>query len=152
MKLELNRILKTNTVTIGELFINGNYVCDILEDKVRELPKVCPNTPKYKNCTCKEKVYGKTAVPAGTYEVKLTYSSRFKRVLPEICSVPHFLGIRIHKGNSTKDTEGCLLPGTWDGVNLDWVKDSTGSFNKIMKLLQEATDRKEEITITINTL
>lgn len=149
MKLVSTRILKTDTYTIGELTVDGKYVCDVLEDKVRPLPNECPYTVKYQNCKCKEKVYGKTAVPAGTYEVKLTYSNRFKKVLPEILNVPHFLGIRIHSGNNSSQTEGCLLVGKWDEIKGDWVSNSRVTFNKLMTLLKEAVNKKENITITI---
>lgn len=135
MQLKLNRIFKTNTFTIGELYINEKYVTDTLEDRVR---------PEG------EKVYGKTAIPEGTYEVKLTHSPRFKKILPEILNVPNFSGIRIHTGNSSKDTEGCILVGTWDGEKEDWISDSRTAFEKLMSLLQKAEDKKESITITIN--
>lgn len=152
MILELDRIFRTNEYSIGELRIDGVYLCDTLEDPVRPLPETCPNTIKGSPCKCKEKVYGDTAVPAGTYKVKLSYSSRFKRIMPEICSVPHFLGIRIHKGNKTANTEGCVLVGTWDGLREDWISDSTIAYNKLMGILQKATDSKENITININNL
>lgn len=135
MQLKLNRIFKTNTFTIGELYINEKYVTDTLEDRVR---------PEG------EKVYGKTAIPEGTYEVKLTHSPRFKKILPEILNVPNFSGIRIHTGNSSKDTEGCIIVGTWDGEKEDWVGSSKIAFDKLMSLLEEATNNKEKITITVN--
>lgn len=137
MQLKLNRIFKTNTFTIGELYINEKYVTDTLEDRVR---------PEG------EKVYGKTAIPEGTYEVKLTHSPRFKKILPEILNVPNFSGIRIHTGNSSKDTEGCILVGTWDGEKEDWVGSSKIAFDKLMSLLEEATNNKEKITITVKSL
>ena len=137
MQLKLNRIFKTNTFTIGELYINEKYVTDTLEDRVR---------PEG------EKVYGKTAIPEGTYEVKLTHSPRFKKILPEILNVPNFSGIRIHTGNSSKDTEGCILVGTWDGEKEDWVGSSKIAFDELMTLLEEATDNKEKITITVKSL
>lgn len=152
MELRLDRTFRTNKYTIGELYVDGKYLCDTLEDVVRPLPETCPNTPKGIACKCKEKVYGKTAVPAGTYEVKLSYSSRFKRIMPEICSVPHFLGIRIHKGNKTADSDGCVLVGEWDGVTEDWISNSTVNYNKLMSLLRTAEDNKERITITINNI
>lgn len=153
MELRLDRIFRTNEYTIGELYVDGAYLCDTLEDPVRPLPEVCPNTPKGIACKCKEKVYGDTAVPAGTYEVKLSYSNRFKRIMPEILNVPHFLGIRIHTGNSSaKDSSGCILVGTWDGEKEDWVSDSKIAFNKLMSLLEEATNNKEKITITVKSL
>lgn len=137
MQLKLNRIFKTNTFTIGELYINEKYVTDTLEDRVR---------PEG------EKVYGKTAIPEGTYEVKLTHSPRFKKILPEILNVPNFSGIRIHTGNSSKDTEGCILVGTWDSEKEDWVGSSKIAFDKLMTLLEEATNNKEKVTITVKSL
>lgn len=134
MELKLNRIFLGSSATIGELYVDGEHIADTLEDRVR---------PEG------EKVYGKTAIPEGTYEVKLTYSPRFKKILPEILNVPNFSGIRIHKGNQSSKTEGCVLVGTWDGKKEDWISDSKIAFNKLMSLLQEATDKKEPITITI---
>jgi hypothetical protein len=152
MELVLNRILKTNDYTIGEFSVDGKYLCDTIEDAVRPLPESCPNTPKGIACKCKEKVYGKTAVPAGTYKVKLGYSNRFRRILPQVLDVPHFLGILIHTGNSNKDTEGCIIVGTWDGKTENWVSNSRVAFDKLMPLLRDATDKNEEITITINNI
>ena len=144
----------TKEYTIGELFVNEEAtlskttkVCDTLEDTFRLLPKVCPNTPKGIGCSCKEKVHGKTCIPYGTYTVRLSYSNRFRRILPEVLNVPHFLGIRLHSGNSSKDTEGCILVGTKSKG--DWVTASRVAFNKLYKLLQTAEKNKEEITITI---
>ena len=134
MKIEVNRIFKGLNYTIGELSVNNNYVCDTLEDRVR---------PEG------EKVYGETAIPAGTYTVVLSYSNRFKKVMPEIQNVPNFTGVRIHCGNSSKDTEGCLLVGKWDGKTENWISDSKNSYNKLYPLLEEAFNKKENITITI---
>lgn len=137
MELTLNRIFLGTVATIGELWVNNSHLCDTLEDRVR---------PEG------EKVYGQTAIPEGTYEVKLTYSPRFKKILPEILNVPNFSGIRIHTGNSSKDTEGCILVGTWDSKKEDWISDSKIAFNKLMSLLEEATNNKEKITITVKSL
>ena len=134
MKVEVNRIFKASNYTIGELSVNNNYVCDTLEDKVR---------------VDGEKVYAETAIPTGTYTLVLSYSNRFKKVMPEILNVPNFSGIRIHCGNSSKDTEGCLLVGKWDGKTENWISDSKNSYNKLYPLLEEAFNKKENITITI---
>ena len=53
-----------------------------------------------------------TAIPAGRYELKKTWSNRFKKHTLQLMDVPGFTGIRIHAGNSHTDTEGCVLPGT----------------------------------------
>ena len=137
MELKLNRIFLGSSATIGELYVDGEHIADTLEDRVR---------PEG------EKVYGKTAIPEGTYEVKLTYSPRFKKILPEILNVPNFTGIRIHCGNSSADSSGCILVGTWDGEKEDWISDSKIAFNKLMSLLEEATNNKEKITITVKSL
>lgn len=96
MLVKVVRTFKGSEYTIGKLYIDNNYFCDTLEDTVR---------PKG------EKIYGKTAIPAGKYKVKKTYSPRFKKQLPEILNVPNFAGVRIHAGNTAKDTEGCILLG-----------------------------------------
>lgn len=137
MELTLNRIFLGSSATIGELYVDGEHIADTLEDRVR---------PEG------EKVYGKTAIPEGTYEMVLSYSPRFKKILPEILNVPNFTGIRIHCGNSSADSSGCVLVGTWDGEKEDWISDSKIAFNKLTSLLEEATNNKEKITITVKSL
>lgn len=95
MKVEVKRTFKGTEYTIGKLYIDGHYLCDTLEDTVRNGVKIA----------------GKTAIPAGTYKVKKTMSPRFKKILPEILNVPGFTGVRIHAGNTAIDTDGCLLLG-----------------------------------------
>jgi hypothetical protein len=96
MKLTLKRNFKGADYTIGKLYIDGHYFCDTLEDTVRPANK---------------KISGKTAIPAGNYKVIKSYSPRFKKILPEILNVPNFTGVRIHAGNTAKDTDGCILLG-----------------------------------------
>lgn len=98
MKLTLKRIYKHKDYTIGKLYLDDKYYCDTLEDTVRDLTK-------------EKKVFGKTAIPNGTYRVVITHSPRFKRELPLLLDVPHFVGIRIHAGNKPEDSHGCILPG-----------------------------------------
>ena len=111
MKLTLNRKFKGQTYTIGDLSIDGKFFCTTIEDAVRELPATCPDTPRGRSCTCKEKVYAKTAIPAGTYKVTLPYSPRYKKKMPYLHDVPHFLGILIHSGNTEVDSAGCIIVG-----------------------------------------
>ena len=98
MNIELNRITRKLSYTIGRLFVDGKYFCDTLEDRCRDLDK-------------EKKVMNETAIPEGTYEVIVNVSARFKRKLPLLLDVPHFSGIRIHRGNTDKDTSGCILVG-----------------------------------------
>jgi len=128
MKLELKRKALSETYTIGWLFVDGMGFCDTLEDKVR------PDGVK---------VWGETAIPAGTYKVIITESARFKRRLPLLVNVPMFEGIRIHPGNTAVDTHGCILVGV-NSVK-GKVTQSKATFNKLFTLMEKA----EDITIEI---
>ena len=105
MKLTLKRIALRPTYTIGKLYIDDVYFCDTIEDTVRDLNK----NGKLDNG--EKKIHSKTAIPYGTYEIKWTYSPRFKKYTPQLMNVPSFEGIRIHAGNTSADTEGCLILG-----------------------------------------
>ena len=86
MKLKLERLYLKPDYTIGKLYIDGKYFCDTLEDQVRDLAK-------------ERKIPGRTAIPAGVYEVIVNISPRFRRKLPRLLDVPGFDGILIHRGN-----------------------------------------------------
>lgn len=143
MELILKRKFKGEKYTIGDLFIDEVFFCNTLEDKVRDLPNTCPNTPKGLKCTCKGKKYAETAIPAGRYKITMEYSPSFKRVLPYLHNVPHFIGILIHSGNTAKDSAGCLIVG--NNRVKGRVEDSRVTSDKLNKILASAKD----ITITI---
>ena len=103
MQLDLKRIFFTDKCTVGELRVDGVFICHILEDTDRGL--TAGSKPS-------DKKYGETAIPIGTYEIIFNYSDSFKKILPLLLNVPLYMGIRIHSGNSAVDTKGCLLPGT----------------------------------------
>ena len=140
MKLKLNRIALRKTYTIGKLYIDGKYFCDTLEDTVRDTNK----SGKFDNG--EKKVKGKTAIPYGTYEIKWTYSPRFKKYTPQLMNVPQFEGIRIHAGNSSTDTEGCLLLG--ENKKVGMVLNSRATINKFYPLIKEACSNGK-VTIEI---
>ena len=140
MKLKLNRIALRKTYTIGKLYIDGKYFCDTLEDTVRDTNK----SGKFDNG--EKKVKGKTAIPYGTYEIKWTYSPRFKKYTPQLMNVPQFEGIRIHAGNSSTDTEGCLLLG--ENKKVGMVLNSRATINKFYPIIKEAC-YKGKVTIEI---
>ena len=106
MILTLDRKYKLPTYTIGKLYIDGEYFCDTLEDKDRGLTDGMTVSE-----ISKIKIKKETAIPTGTYKVTITYSNRFKKNMPLINNVKGFEGIRIHSGNTDKDTEGCILVG-----------------------------------------
>lgn len=142
IKLELSRAYLAETYTIGKLSINGKYFCDVLEDKVRDL-----NRDGDLDDAGETKVFGETAIPYGTYNIILTYSNRFKKVLPLLENVKGFDGIRIHPGNTAVDTHGCLLVGK--NTEKGKVTSSKETFAKLMKVLVDASEMKETITINI---
>ena len=140
MKLTLKRIALRQTYTIGKLYIDDNYFCDTLEDTVRDLNK----NGKFDNG--EKKVYAKTAIPYGTYEIKWTYSPRFKKYTPQLMNVPSFEGIRIHSGNTSADTEGCLILG--ENKQVGKVLNSRATINKFYPIIKEACS-KGKVTIEI---
>ena len=143
MNLTLNRIFRGPDYTVGKLYIDGHYFCDTLEDPVRTLPASCPNTSEGILCACPEKVYARTAIPAGTYKVTMQFSPRFKRVLPLLHDVPHFLGVLIHSGNDPGDTAGCILVGH------NKVKGKVLESRAVSDKLNALLEKENEMTITI---
>lgn len=141
MNITLNRIAKKSKYTIGKLYIDGEYFCDTIEDADRGLTQTMTDA-QIKS----KKVYGQTAIPTGTYRVIISYSNKFKRQMPLLLNVPGFLGIRIHSGNTEKDTEGCLIVGKNKVVGK--VIESKDTYNKLFSILCEA-NKKEAIKITI---
>ena len=138
MNLNLKRIYYKEEYTIGKLYIDGIYFSDTLEDKDRGL------TDKDNISTIKaKKVFGQTAIPKGNYKVIMSYSPRFKRVLPLLLNVKGFEGIRIHSGNTAKDTNGCILVGKNNVKGM--VTNSKDTLSNLLSLLQGNKD----ITITI---
>lgn len=141
MNITLNRIAKKSKYTIGKLYIDGEYFCDTIEDTDRGLTQTMTDAQ-----VKSKKVYGQTAIPTGTYRVIISYSNKFKRQMPLLLNVPGFLGIRIHSGNTEKDTEGCLIVGKNKVVGK--VIESKDTYNKLFSILCEA-NKKEAIKITI---
>jgi hypothetical protein len=130
MKLELKRLERTEKSTIGELYVNGKFECYTLEDVER-----------------KEKVYGETAIDKGTYQVVVTYSNAFKQNMPLLLNVPKFQGIRIHSGNTAKNTLGCILVGQTRSA--DFIGNSRLAYKSLFSKIKDAA-KKEKIYITIS--
>lgn len=143
MELKLRRKFKGSDYTIGDLSINGEFFCNTIEDTVRELPVICSDTPRGRSCTCKEKVYAKTAIPAGSYKITLEYSPKYKRKMPCLHDVPHFLGILIHSGNTEVDSAGCIIVG--ENTVKGKVLNSRATFQRLYALFEN----EEDITIHI---
>ena len=99
MELELKRIFKGTEYTIGKLYIDGEYFCDTIEDVVRIKDD------------CSVKIYGKTAIPEGEYDVVMTYWKKHSNWYPLLQKVKCFSGIFIHSGNDEEDSLGCIIVG-----------------------------------------
>lgn len=140
MTLELSRHPAGLTCVIGDLTIDGEPFTHTLED----LPR-------------KTKVAGETCIPAGTYRVVLTESEAVKQgrlwspnekgLLPLLLSVPGFEGIRIHAGNTDKNTRGCILVGSWRGG--EFLNNSRDALSSLMDMLEIATIARRPIHIQI---
>ena len=142
----------TKSVTMGKMFVDGKWVCDTLE-------RASAGTNKF---TSVEKILllkskGFKAIGEGSYKLNLDLSDRFSNkefykglggLLPHILGVKGFEGVRIHCGNSIKDTEGCILVGkkTTEG----WITESRQTYKRLMiDYLLKWKENKEEAIISI---
>jgi Family of unknown function (DUF5675) len=132
MKIQVIRQKFDDVCTEGEMFIDGEHECYTLEPVTRPADA--------------EKIFGKTAIPYGTYNVSITFSNHFQRSLPLLADVPNFEGVRIHPGNTAADTEGCCLVGETPGR--DAIGQSVSAFNKLFPKIEAAIGRGEDVTIT----
>src|SRR3990170_73579 len=122
MELTLHRTDYLPTCTLGRLNVDDRFECFTLEDRWRP-----PTEPK---------VPGETCIPADRYEIVVTWSERFKARLPLLLDVPGFSGIRIHAGNTDKDTAGCLLVGRRRvGAT---IEDSGAALARLLPQIKEA--------------
>ena len=140
MNITLKRIALHKDYTIGKLYIDGKYFCDTLEDEVRDLNKngVFDNG--------ETKINGKTAIPYGKYEVIWSYSPRFKMFTPRLLNVDSFDGVLIHAGNTSKDTEGCILVGENKAVGK--VLNSKKTVSELYPIIKNAC-KSGKVTIEI---
>lgn len=127
MNLILQRTQFTPQSTIGCLAVNGVSKYVTLEPPRDGDPYCC--------------------IPTGSYIVKIVWSPKHKRLLPQLQDVPGRTVIEMHIGNTAKDTEGCILVGTVP--EQDEITGSTLAFGALYAVMYEAHDRGEEITILV---
>ena len=172
MELILERIAKRKTYTIGRLYIRRQVIDEMTEQReqnqarlsyaesrrnsneIQYLPGIedqyfCdtlePTWRDYANGAYKVK--GRSAIPEGRYAVVISFSPKFKQWLPILLGVPKFEGIRIHAGNTSEDTEGCILVGKNREVGK--VLDSRIWVHRLKQKIVEAKGRGESVWITI---
>lgn len=148
MLIKIDRKYKKEKYTISNLYVNGkrftdgkNY-CNALEDTDRGL-----TSDMTVDQILKRKVYGQTAIPRGEYIITITYSPAFSRLLPLVNTVKGFTGVRIHSGNSAKDTYGCVLIGRNNVVGQ--VTNSRYWFKLLYAQIKKALDRGEIVKLVI---
>lgn len=153
MKLKLERRWPKVTYTIGRLYIDGIFYCNTLEDRDRGLNQTDPI-----DVIRKRKIAGETAIPKGTYQVLMNVTSpKYAGVawyynfcrgkMPRLKDVPGFDGILVHPGSDALSTRGCILVGR--NSKIGKLTDSRACFQEVYRLMKEAADRGEEITIEI---
>ena len=141
MELILTRIAKKKGYTIGKLKVplsspsGAVWGADTLEPTWRDYAHGA------------SKVKGRSAIPEGRYAVVISWSPKFKQWLPILLGVPMFKGIRIHAGNTAKDTEGCILVG--ENLKPGMVLNSRFCLNRLKELIVEAKARGEPVWITV---
>lgn len=142
MDLLLYRKYPRPEYTISLFSIDGMYLCEMIEDTVRDLNKDGDLLDDGETKIPKE-----TAIPYGRYKIILSMSPKFKRILPLLIGVKHFTGIRIHKGRDAGSTEGCLIPG--ENKIKGGVINSEKFEMIIIERILEAEKRGEEVWINI---
>lgn len=153
LELLLDRKYKNETYTIGNLYVDGEWFCNTLEDKDRGLSQTMPLEE-----INKIKVYGETAIPTGHYEVRMDivspkyngvkwYKDNFGGRMPRLESVKGFSGILIHSGNTALDSNGCILVGMNKAKGK--VLDSRATFQKLWNMLEKARKAGKTIYLTV---
>ena len=118
--LTLVRYTRTETAVLGSLYLNGAFICYTLENAAK-------------------------AIPCGMYTVQNSKSPKFKRELPLLHNekVPASRGIRIHVGNTAKDSQGCVLVGMTREVHLlggSKLKESKAAETMVTMLCRNETN------------
>ena len=135
------RVLREPTqaeTTLGTVLVNGRFFHFSLEDAIREVVGQPVDTWK---------VPGKTAITAGVYPLRMTWSVRFGKIMPEVMAVPGFFGIRVHPGNTPNDTEGCILMGVQRSGLM--IRGAVQACQEFTALLVESEAKGETSTISM---
>ena len=138
MLIALKRHKFGDVFTLGTMHIDGLFLGYTCEDEDRKLEEVGVDA----------KIKGKTAIPRGRYEVVLSFSNRFQKIMPEVLSVPGFSGIRIHAGNSAANTSGCPLLGAEQTET--GVRDCAAVNSTLKRRIQLVLDRNERVWLEVS--
>jgi hypothetical protein len=133
MKILVQRDIFTTKSTASKVYVNDAFKCYGLEDVDRHLEDGGV------------KVFGETCIPRGTYPLIIDFSHRFDQLMPHVLEVPGFTGVRIHPGNTAKDTHGCLLVGLTRGE--DQVLNSRSAYNTLFRIIEAEMERGGRVDI-----
>lgn len=116
-QLTLIRDVNGDKAIMGKLYFNGGLVCCTLENAAK-------------------------AIPTGVYLVQNSMSPKFKRELPLIWNsgVSSSRGIRMHRGNTAKDSQGCILVGMGRDVKNSFITESALAETMITMLCRNVTE------------
>lgn len=152
MEIKTDRKYKKETYTVSNMFVDGVWFCNVIEDRDRGLRSDQPIS-----YIRKVKVPSETAIPSGRYRVILSVqSAKFskkskymwcKGFLPRVMGVPGFDGILIHAGTSAADSAGCLIVGM--NTEKGKVTSSMVTLKKLYEKMQAAVQAKETIWLTV---
>ena len=115
--LTLIRDIRGGNAILGRLYINGAFVCYTCENAVK-------------------------AIPVGLYSIQNSVSQKFKRELPLIfntTTVKSSRGVRIHRGNSYKDSNACVLVGMGRDTKKLTISESAGAETMVTMLCRNVT-------------
>lgn len=152
MRLELYRYSSQKESTLGVMFLvdpktlKKEFLCYTLEDEYR-----------------KNKIYGKTRIPAKQYYVELRkeggYNEKYKKRFNEIhegmlhiTNVPNFNWILIHCGNTDDNTDGCILVGDSSEQNVTkdgFIGSSTNCYKRIYPKILSIIKKQKNLIIKI---
>ena len=141
MNLKLIRVTEGDTFTEGKMYDVDKdlFECYTVEDADRHLEDADS-----------VKINALTAIPRGKYNLDITFSNRFQKDLILVEDVSKFTGIRIHTGNSSIDTEGCIIVGSTNKNDEDdWVGGSRIAYKKLHAKVKEALGNSEVVTLEI---
>lgn len=142
MEIKVVRKYFKEAYTIGNVFLNGKWFSNSLEDKDRSL------TDDMSLSQIKKiKVYAKTAIPYGRYEVKSYFWPKYRRFYPWLQNVKGFTGILIHQGRTADHSSGCLLFG--ENKIKGGLINGEKYVRKLTEMIQECEKRGEKVYITI---
>lgn len=138
MELYSTRGDNHNACCIGDLFVEDKFECYTLEDLVREIEGQPVSSWKIQN---------QTAIPRGRYKLVPHDSPHFGCIVPMLVDVPGFDYVLIHWGNTSVDTDGCILVGQQRSD--DDIRNSRDAFKSLFPKIQDAWSNSEEVWITV---